>query len=70
MEDSTIVQCQQMKDYVNIVTIFQGWHVSSMDGNNHGKNRVISVTEEILSSLPFWEEMEETKKWYKIIIQI
>jgi len=28
-----------------------------------GKNRVISVTE--LSSLPFWEEMEETPKFYK-----
>jgi len=35
-----------------------------------GKNRVSSATEEILSSLPFWEEMEETKKWYKIINQI
>jgi len=29
-----------------------------MDGNNHSKNFVM---EEILSSLPFWEEMEETK---------
>jgi len=44
--------------------MLQGWHVSSMDGNNHGKNRVISVTE-ILSSLPFWEEMEETPKFDK-----
>jgi hypothetical protein len=35
----------------------QGWQVSSV----YGKNRVSSVTEEILSSLPFWEEMEETK---------
>jgi len=40
----------------------QGWQVSSIDGNNHGKNQVSSVTEEILSSLPFWEEMEETNK--------
>jgi len=38
-----------------------GWHVSSMDG----KNQVISITEEILSSLPFWEEMEETPKFDK-----
>jgi len=45
------------------VRVSQGWHVSSMDGNNHGKNRVISVTEEILSFLPFWEEMEETPKF-------
>ena len=36
--------------------ILQGWHVSSM----YGKKQVISVTEEILSSLPFWGEMEET----------
>jgi len=43
----------------------QGWHFSSMDGNNHGKNWVISVMEEILSSLPFWEEMEETPKFDK-----
>jgi len=35
-----------------------------------GKNQVSSITEEIFSSLPFWEEMEETKTWYKIIIQI
>jgi len=42
--------------------LYQGWHVSSMDGNNHGKNRVTSLTEEILSSLPFWEEIEETLK--------
>ena len=42
-----------MKDYVNIVTIFQGWHVSTMDHNNQCKH--------------FWEEIEETKKWYKII---
>jgi len=51
----------------------QGWHVSSMDDNinNHGKNRgVFSVMEEILYSLPFWEEMEETQKWHEIIIQI
>jgi len=34
----------------------QGWHVSSVDS----KNRVSSITEEILSSPPFWEE---TKKW-------
>jgi len=33
-----------------------------MDSNNHGKNRVIYVTEKILSSLPFWEELEETPK--------
>ena len=50
-----------MKDYVNIVTIFQGWHVSSMDGKNWG----VSIMEEILSSLPFWEEMEETKNGTK-----
>ena len=36
-----------------------------MDGNNHSKNWVISVKEEILSSLPFWEEMEETPKYDK-----
>jgi len=28
------------------------WHVSSMDGKNWG----VSIMEEILSSLPFWEE--------------
>jgi len=26
-----------------------------------------SITEEMLSSLPFWEEMEETPKWHKIL---
>ena len=34
------------------------------------KTKLFSIMEEILSSLPFWEEMEETQKWYKIIIQI
>jgi len=34
------------------------------------KKMFFSVTEEILSSLPFWEEMEEIPKWYKIINQI
>jgi len=47
------------------LSLIQGWHASSMDSNNHGKNRVISVKEEILSSLPFWEEMEETPNFYK-----
>jgi len=46
----------------NCLRHYQDWHVSSVDSNNHGKNRVISVTEEILSSLPFWEGMEETPK--------
>ena len=36
----------------------QDWHVSSRDV----KNKVSPVMEEILSSLPFWEEIEETKK--------
>jgi len=31
-----------------------GWHVSSMDGKNH----FFPITEEILSSLPFWEETQ------------
>jgi len=34
-----------------------------MGGNNHGKNWVISVTEEILSSLPFWEEIPKFDKY-------
>ncbi|KAK2141684.1 hypothetical protein LSH36_1057g00025 [Paralvinella palmiformis] len=28
------------------------------------------VMEEMLSSFPFWKEMDETRKWYKIITQI
>jgi len=36
-----------------------------MDGNNHGKKQVISVAEETLSSLPFWEKIEETPKFDK-----
>jgi len=35
-----------------------------------GKIQVYSVTKEILSSHPFWEEMEKTPKWYKIITLI
>jgi len=31
---------------------------------------MIKTMVKLLSSLPFWEEMEETKKWYKISIQI
>ena len=41
--------------------IWHGWYVSCIDGTNW----VFSVTEEILSSLPFWEEMEETLKFDK-----
>jgi len=48
-----------------MLVVCQGWHVSSMDSNNHSKNQFISITQEILSSLPFWEEMEETPKFDK-----
>jgi len=40
----------------------QGWHVSSMDGKNHGKNRVFFLS--ILG------RNGKIQKWYKIIIQI
>jgi len=32
-----------------------------MDGNNHGKNQAFSITEEILSSLPFWKNWKKLK---------
>jgi len=38
-----------------------------MDGNNHGKNKFPLWKKYIL---PFCEEMDETKKWYRIIIQV